>query len=629
MSRPKFLQLPPEINSIIIGYLLDSYYDHPFSRFFGSHDYIISPFYQEVELQIPPSLLALRQVCKACQYLVDSSIYKAYAVHYDSNEPAQVRNIINHRYKRSFDPTISSKSQTIDQYDPAYSIIDNRFQDRNIAFQDTLKYLVVSWNCPGWPRLSNTNMFQPVVHLYINIHWSGKGEVQPQLDFLNFEAFPMLEKVTLCFQASSLPKQYMDELAGFFHCFSNCEGRRPLKVNVRIQPGRLGGFLLDILKFICIETLVDSLYIEDYYDTDIDYDFISEELINLKRLTVLYGCATEDNLQTFNQYETIRSMERLEELTLFTTMYTHNPFTAPSFIPSNLTRLSINFSAFLTATLICNNNTSPQLLQTIEQLQLYGTSHSSEFSILSRSIPTINNQNYHLKMDKLWSVEVALVTESPIRDIFLFKQLLTTNTTTIKKLHFATNDILMLTEQWGEFHSIEEFFLEMHNYPGNIYKDIILPLTPLLPKARNICVNTVGPFQKFKLNFRKLLDLIIFKDQLTNAETYSGIYPFDEIINKNFKSGMVLIQAQIARFLDRSFIEKVSPFEVVRPVIKECILPRDLWQQNNNRYDFFNEFGRIDYDALGSERQSRISGHFSIDVKKLRSLTVRPEIKFF
>jgi hypothetical protein len=421
----------------------------------------------------------------------------------------------------------------------------------------------------------------------------------------------------------------MDELAGFFHCFTNCQGRKPLKVNVRIQPGFLGGFLLDILKFICIETLVDSLYIEDYYDTDIDYDFISNELINLKRLTVLCGCTTEDNSQTFSQYKTIRSMKKLEELTLFTTMYTHNPFTAPSFIPSNLTRLSINFSAFFTATLICNNNASSQPLRTIEQLQLYTISNSSEFSILSHSIPTINNQNYYLKMDKLWSVEVALVIDSSTQDVLLFKQLLTTNIATIKKLHFATNDILGLTQQWSEFHSIEEFFLEMHQYPGNIYKDIILPLTPRLLKARNICVNTIGPFQKFKLNFRKLFDLILFKDQLMNAESYSGIYPFDEILNKNFKSEMVLIQAQIARFLEKSFVEKVSPFEVFRPVVKKCILPRDLWQQNNNKYDFFNEFGRINYDAMGSEKQCTISGHFSINVKKLRSLTIRPGIRFF
>lgn len=70
-------------------------------------------------------------------------------------------------------------------------------------------------------------------------------------------------------------------------------------------------------------------------------------------------------------------------------------------------------------------------------------------------------------MEKLHPINISLTSYAPKEYFLFFKQIFITNIATIKKLYFATNSVEDLVLLGSDFHSIEEFYLDLDKFCEN------------------------------------------------------------------------------------------------------------------------------------------------------------------
>ncbi|CDO51429.1 hypothetical protein, no similarity [Geotrichum candidum] len=593
------------------------------SDYFSLEEFTVVPIQSKVKLN-PHGLLKLRLVCRSLKFFVDSFLYKSISIEpndaYSLGDQSLLdpTSTFSQAFRINNNGIYSRNGRT--KYNAITSLLNNRFVDRFEEIDKKFRYTVIYKSESFTPHLS-ASIFQHVVNLFIqySVDKSIKeAVVSPPLDHLVPQNFPMLREVFLFLCAHNVPENDTRTLANFFRYHSgSVVGKVRVKCQVSMKLiARVSRFPIYLLSDFEVASMVESLYIQDSTGTPIDYEAISQSLINLKKLSIICTGNNSDYRDAIENHSTIQRLDGLEELTIYSSHYPHNPVTSLSFLPNNLTRLSIHIGAFIVATLKRNDNCKfSQPLKTVQQLQLYAMKNNDTFQrLLGEICCDVTPEYLDLEMSRLNSIEMSLFRNAQILDVLVLQRLLQVNNSTVKHLHVAVDDGEVLDKIFYQIHSITDLFLEIHTDFFEL-SDLFF-IAPGLHQVKRIFVHSKPSVMGLELNqISTIFYLLLKKGYMPNLEIFSGFSPFLKFSDpvSIFEFSTVTFGTNIQRFLERRFDKSTIPnvFDLFKPVILNCnfspVAERD-----------------VDSHSVGSF----IHGQFSLDVKLLRSMRIKPEAEW-
>jgi hypothetical protein len=271
---------------------------------------------------------------------------------------------------------------------------------------------------------------------------------------------------------------------------------------------------------------------------------------------------------------------------------------------------------FFVATLRRNGNCKfSQPLKTVQQLQLYAIKTNDTFQrLLSKTCCDVTSEYLDLEMSKLDSIEMSLFRNAQILDVSVLQRLLQVNISTVKHFHVAVDDGEALDQIFYQIHSITDLFLEIHTDFFEL-SDLFF-IAPALRQVKRIFVHSNPSGMGFELNqIFTIFYLLLKQGYMPHLKTFSGFSPFLKFSNpvSIFEFSTVTFGANIKRFLERRFDQSTIPnvFDLFKPVILNCN---------------FSPVAKRDADSHSVG--GFVHGQFSLDVKLLRFMRIKPEAEW-
>lgn len=550
-------------------------------------------------------ILFLRLVNKTLKGVVDSIIYRALEFQFDDYSISRQGKFTKYKNHFGFFDVQLKFSTHFDFDGGIINRFDNKFgrPDRNHRPFVILLHRQFDLG---------KDIFQNTRHLYIYsipIHSDREKKsatLLPSSTCLVPKNFPKLQLVTLYLTNERLSNRCTNALRNFFIYFRKAKNSQPLKVNLHIKSGASSSSRLpfSLIKLLEIEDLVVSFKVARRTSSLKSLKILSH-FTNLKTFEI-YETDAKSSFEFFTtKHEVLQNLTSLNELKIYSSVYLCNPLKAHSFIPPNITKLTIHYDALLVEMLkrpdrqdLCSG------LLNITHLQVYATVYDDIYERLYMpSVHIGSNAEFNLVLPKLESLETYIPAKHNYRHRHAFCQIMIANKNTIKNLSMFRDNFLIPEDIEDDLNKIEEFSMViMEKYSPELrekYDTILNRMTNLkilsLYHPRNKKCSAV------------LFDIILENLTLTNSfpslEIVDYLFPFDiePCEPGRFNLEMYLVMVGIDLRFDAFF--KESCYLV--PFLMNCLT---LVLEEGPTY------------PVGEKNMMYARGHFFLDIKQARNV---------